>query len=161
MSLERYLRDEGGFRKYVELMEEMPTAKRKTFMDAARTENALFVTEAEKYILTFDRITKLPEGELCEVFGGPGVTNSLLATAIASVPDAGVREHLLKHVPRRAVALVSQELKEFPEPKPFDVAASRLQLIKLTRELEKAGKLESIAIPRFRKEHFAGVKKAA
>ena len=39
-------------------------------------------------------------------------------------------------------------------PKPFDVGGARLNLIKKARELEKAGRLDSMAIPRFGKGYF-------
>lgn len=154
MALDRYIKDDEGFRAYVELMESTPTGKRKTLMDAARRECAPFVDAAEKYLFTFERITNLPGMELTEVLGAAGLKLTHLAIAINSVTDAALREKLIKHVPRNLLAQLSQELEGNPEPKPFDVGGARLNLIKKARELEKAGRLESMAIPRFGKGHF-------
>ncbi len=154
MSLDRYLKDEMGFRKYIELMEGMATNKRQTMMETAKAENKLFVETAEKYLLTFDRITKLPTLELAEVLGAKGLKVEMLAVAILSVEDLGVREKLLGHVPRPLLPLLSQEMKDRPAPKPYDIGAARLQLIRTARELEKQGKLESMQIPRFDRHHF-------
>lgn len=159
MSLDRYLKDEHGFRHYVELMENMPTAKRVAMMDAAKKENAAFVEAAEKYLLTFDRVCHLPELELPEVLGVPGLKSELIAIAIVSIEDASLRERVLKLVPRNRLPAVAQDMKDNPEPKPFDVSAARLQLIRTARECEKQGKLESMLIPHFEPAHFR--KKAA
>lgn len=154
MSLDRYLKDESGFRKYVELMEGMATAKRTAMMEAAKAENKLFVETAEKYLLTFDRITKLPELELTEVLGARGLKANVLAIAILSVEDVGIREKLVQHVPRAILPALKQEMDDNPEPKPYEIGASRLQVIQKARELEKQGKLESMQIPRFDRGHF-------
>lgn len=154
MALDRYLKDEGGFRKYVELMEGMSSAKRKALMDAAKAENRVFVETAEQFIITFDRITKLPDMELTEVLGAAELKPEVIAVAIASVMDAGVREKLLKFIPRKLMPAITQELKENPEPKPYDIGASRLKLICAARELEKKGMLKSVLIPRFEKGFF-------
>ena len=73
MGLERYVGTDEGFRKYVELMESTPTKKRQQFLDLAKLENPVFAEAVVKYILTFDRITKLQEGELAEVLGAEGL----------------------------------------------------------------------------------------
>lgn len=159
MSLDRYLKDDEGFRKYVELMENTPTGKRTTLMTAARKENPTFVEAAEKYLFTFERITLLPPMELTEVLGAPGLKVEVVATAIASVADAGVKEKLLSHLPRNLLALVAQDLKDRHQPKPAEAGGARLQLIKKARELEKEGKLDSVQIPRFGNGYFQ--KKAA
>jgi flagellar motor switch protein FliG len=155
MSLERYLKDDDGFRKYVELMESTPTAKRQSLMEAARKENAAFVDAAEKCLLTFDRITRLPEMELAEVLGANDLKPEIVAVAILSVPDLGLREQLTKSIPRASANNILLELKDRGEPKPAEVGGARLQLIKKARELEKAGKLASVQMPRFRSGHFA------
>jgi len=154
MSLDRYLKDEEGFRKYVELMESMPTAKRQALMQAASRENAFFVETASKYILTFERITRLPELELTEVLGASDLKPQTIAVAINSVTDASTREKLIKHIPRNQMPAILQEISETQDPKPFDIGSARLQMIKKTRELEKEGKLESVQIPRFARGHF-------
>jgi flagellar motor switch protein FliG len=154
MSLDRYVRDDEGFRKYVELMEEMPTAKRGSMMEAAKKENPFFVETAAKYILTFERITNLPDLELTEVLGAPGLKPEVIAVGIVSVTDAEVRTKLLKHIPRNLASPVAQEMKDKPEPKAYDIGAARLQIIKKARELEKKGKLDSVQIPRFGHNYF-------
>lgn len=159
MSLDRYLKDDDGFRKYVELMENTPTGKRTLLMNAARKENPEFVLTAEKYLFTFERVTLLPPMELTEVLGATGLKVEVIATAIASVADAAVKEKLLGNLPRNILALVAQDLKDRREPKPTEAGGARLQLIKKARELEKEGKLDSMQIPRFGQGHFQ--KKAA
>jgi flagellar motor switch protein FliG len=154
MALDRYLKDDQGFRAYVELMESTASAKRKTLMDAARRECAEFVDAAEKYLFTFERITQLPSLELTEVLGASGIKVEALAVAINSVAEAAVREKLIRHVPRNLLAQLHQELESNPVPKPADIGGARLQLIKKARELEKQGRLDSMAIPRFGKSHF-------
>lgn len=154
MSIDRYVKDEKGFRKYVELMETMPTAKRQSMMAAAKSEHPLFVETAEKYVISFDRICRLPDMELTEVLASPQLKPELIATAILSLEDAGLREKMLAQLPRNRLLLVNNELKDAQPPKPFDIGAARLQKIQTTRELEKAGKLESLQIPHFSRDHF-------
>ena len=149
MSVERYAKDDDGFRKYVELMETTPTKKRQKFLDAAKAENEKFATTVEKYILTFDRITKLPEMELAEVLGADGLKPEAIANAISSVPDAAERERLVKMIPRKYAPQIQLQMKDFPNPKPEQIGASRLQVIQMARELEKSGKLKSVQIPFF------------
>jgi len=154
MSLDRYLRDDEGFRKYVELIECMPLGKRQKFLEAAKPENPMFVAEAQKYIFTFERITRLPSLELTEVLGAIGLKPETIATAVASIEDESIKEMMLKHIPRNLLASVVQQLKEYPVPQPYDVGSARLQLIKKARELEKIGRLESMQIPHFSRDHF-------
>ena len=135
MSLERYLKDDQGFRKYVELLESTPPKKRQTLADLARKENALFVETAEKYLLTFDRITKLPEMELTEVLGAEGLKTEILAVAISTAEHPELKERLLQNLPRNLTAPVQLALKELPVPKPADIGAARLQLILKALEL--------------------------
>ena len=158
MALDRYLKDEHGFRKYVELMESMPTSKREAMMSAAKAEHPLFVETAEKYVISFDRICRLPGMELTELLASPALKPEVIATAILSLEDTGLREKLLAQIPRNRQLLVNNELKDAPPPKPYDVGAARLTMIQATRALEKAGKLESLQIPHFSRDHF---KKAA
>lgn len=154
MAIDRYLANVDGFRKYVELLETTPLKKRQTFIDAAKTENPFFVETAEKYMITFERITKLPEMELAEVFGAEGLKSENIATAILSIEDAVLRELIIKAVPRKQVTEIQLYMKEFPVPKPADIGSSRLALILKARELEKLGKLKSIQIPRFGEGYF-------
>jgi len=155
MSLDRYLRDDNGFRKYVELMETTPTAKRRTLMDAARKENAVFVEAAEKFILTFERITQLPEMELAEVLGSAGLKPEVVAIAILSVSDTGARERMTNCIPRNMATPILLELKGRGEPKPTEIGSARLQLIQRARELERSGKLKSIQLPHFSLDYFS------
>ncbi len=154
MSIDRYVKDEHGFRKYVELMETMPTAKRQSMMSAAKAENPLFVETAEKYVITFDRICRLPDMELTELLSSTELKPEEIATAVLSLEDEGLKANILKQLPRNRSLLVNNELKDAPPPKPFDIGAARLKFIQQTRELEKAGKLESLQIPRFNRDHF-------
>ncbi len=159
MGIDRYSRDDDGFRKYVELVENMPAAKRQTFLDSARAENATFVEAIEKYIMTFDRITRLPDMEIAEVLGCEKLKPESIATAIASVVDEGIKQKLVTSIPRKISPQILMILKENPQPKPYDTGAARLQLIQAARELEKMGKLKSLLIPRFGDGFFR--KKAA
>lgn len=159
MGLERYLKDEHGLRKYVELLESTPTKKRQTLIEASRAENPAFVAAAEKYLLTFDAITRLPDMEVTEVLGASGLKTTVIAIAIASVEDAAAKERLISLIPRNLAPAVVQDLKDNPAPKPMDIGGARLQLIKKARELESKGRLESVQIPHFGRDHFQ--KKAA
>lgn len=159
MSLERYLRDDKGFRKYVVLMETTAPAKRKTLMDAGRAENALFVETAEKYIITFEKITKLPDMELTELLGAPGLSVEAISTALMSVADLGHRERLVGLVPRKILPAVANDMKINTEPKPQAIGNARFQFIQKARELEEAGLLKSFQIPKFERDFFT--KKAA
>ncbi len=154
MSLERYLKSDEGFRKYVELLESMPATKRKALLDSAKSENPLFVETAEKYILTIERITRLPELELTEVLGAPGLKPEIVSIVICSVTDPAVKENLIHNVPRNLIFKVIQGMKDNPAPEPYDIGSARLQLITAARALEKRGKLESVQIPRFERGFF-------
>lgn len=154
MGLERYVATDEGFRKYVELMETTPTGKRQKFLELAKAENPLFTETAVKYLLTFERITKLQEGELAEVLGAEGLKPEVIANAIGSVDDPQVKENMIRVVPRKIMAAVQLQLRDFPVPKPNDAGAARLQLIQTARALERDGKLKSVAIPRFGDGHF-------
>ena len=154
MAIERYVNNDEGFRKYVELMETTPPKKRQEFLTAAKAENPLFAENVEKYLITFEKITKLPEMELAEVFGAEGLKAEVIANAILSVQDPGLKESLLRFVPKKLAASVSLTMKDFPEPKPPEVGAARLTMIQAARELEKAGKLKTLLIPRFGEGYF-------
>ena len=93
--------------------------------------------------------------ELAEVLGANDLKPEIVAVAILSVPDLGLREQLTKSIPRASANNILLELKDRGEPKPAEVGGARLQLIKKARELEKAGKLASVQMPRFRSGHFA------
>jgi flagellar motor switch protein FliG len=159
MGVDRYSRDDEGFRKYVELIESTPTAKRQTFIDSAKAENPQFAEAAEKYMLTFERIVNLPEMEITEVFAAPELKADMIAVAICSVEDAGVKEKLTKHIPRTIAPRVHIEMKENPKPKAYDIGGARLKIIMAARDLEKRGKLKSMQIPKFGAGYFR--KKAA
>jgi flagellar motor switch protein FliG len=160
MSLERYLKTEDGYRKYVELLESTPSAKRKTLLDSAKTENLLFAETAEKYILTVDRITHLPEMELTEVLGASSLTPAAVGVVLCSVEDTALREKLVAGLPRALSAKVILGMKENPTPEPSEVGSARLKFIKAARELEKQGKLDSVQIPRFTPGFFTSPKAA-
>ncbi len=147
MALDRYIRDDDGFRKYLELLEGTPTQKRQALLENARAENPVFAAEAEKYLITFEKICRLPELELTEVLGS--LKPEHLAVGIASAEDAGLKEKLVTMVPRDLAPAVGRLLKENPTPKPYDVGGARLKWILAARGLEKSGKLKSIHVPQF------------
>lgn len=149
MGIERYSGTDAGFRQYVELLETTPPKKRQEFLDAAKKENAAFAENIEKFIITFEKITKLPEMELAEVFGATGLKAEFMANAILSVQDSSVKDLLVKFVPRKMAAEVMLLMKDFPSPKPPEVGAARLAMIQTARKLEKEGKLKTLLIPRF------------
>lgn len=154
MGIDRYTKDDEGFRKYLELIESTPSAKRKAFLDSAKVENPKFAEAAEKYLLTFERILALPDLELTEVFGSRELKAAELAVGIASVEDVGIQEKIVKMVPRELSAAVLRLLKEDPNPKPYAVGIARLKIIQASRSLEKRGKLKSVQVPRFGAGYF-------
>lgn len=147
MALDRYIRDDDGFRKYLELIESTPTQKRAALLESARAENPVFAAEAEKYLITFEKICLLSDLELTEVLGS--IKPEFLAIGIASTEDAGIKAKLLGMIPRDLSPQVGRLLKENPTPKPYDVGGARLKWIQAARALEKAGKLKSIHVPQF------------
>ena len=155
MGVDRYSKDDEGFRKYVELLESTPTAKRKTFLDAAKAENPKFAEAAEKYVLTFERIMNLPDLELTEVLGAPGLKPEHLAIAILSVEDLNLRAKLLNMLPRELAPKVQVVVKDGPKLEPYNIGGARLQIIQAARGLEKRGMLKSVQIPRFGVGHFS------
>ncbi len=159
MGVDRYIRDDEGFRKYIELIESTPTAKRQAFIDSAKAENPKFAEAAEKYMLTFERIINLPELELTEVFAAPELKPIEIAVAICSVEDMGIKEKITRFVPRAIAPKVHSEMKENPKPKTYDIGGARLKIILAARELEKRGKLKSVQVPKFGAGYFR--KKAA
>lgn len=155
MSIDRYTRDDEGFRKYLELLESTPTAKRQKFIASARAENPAFVDAIEKYLLTFERITKLPDMELTELLGDPGLKVEVVSAALCSVSDAAAKERMVQNLPRDLAPKVLMQMKEFPDPSPQEAGGSRLKVIQMARELEKNGKLKSVQIPHFGVGHFS------
>lgn len=155
MSLDRYLKDEAGFRRYVELMESTPTGKRQQIMATAKQENPLFVETAEKHILTFERILQLPALELTEVLGEKTLKAEALAVAILSITDPSQRQRVVDGIPRNISAAILLEMKDRPPPQAPEIGSARLQLIKKARELESRGKLKSVQLPKFAVGHFA------
>jgi flagellar motor switch protein FliG len=154
MSLERYLKDENGLRKYVQLMETTPPTKRKTLMDAGRAENSLFVETAEQYIITFEKITRLPEMELTEVLGDTGLKIDAVAAALLSIADTALREKLVALIPKKTMPFVVKQMQERPDPKLNEIGQARLAFIQKARELESEGKLKSLQLPLFPRDHF-------
>jgi hypothetical protein len=159
MAIDRYLANDKGFRKYVELLETTPSRKRQQFLDAALKENRQFAEAAQACIITFERITKLPEMEIAEVMGAPGLKPEVMAAAILSVEDLGVQANLVKAIPRKIVGLVQAAMKDFPFPQPNEVGAARLAFIEAARALERQGLLVSFLIPRFGDGYFRSKRK--
>ena len=154
MGVDRYTKDDEGFRKYLELIESTPTQKRNNFLENARSENPIFGAAAEKYIITFEKILALSELELTEVFGAKELKPTELATGIASIDDVGIKEKVTKMIPREMQPAVIQLLKENPNPKAYDIGGARLKIIQAARSLEKRGKLKSIQVPQFGAGYF-------
>jgi len=154
MAIDRYLANDEGFRKYVELLETTPPRKRQEFIDAAKLENPRFAEAVQSCIITFERITKLPEMEVAEVLSAPGLKPEMIATAIISVEDQALRASLVKAIPRKQAGLVQASMKDFPDPKPNEIGAARLAFIQAARALERKGVLASFLMPRFGDGHF-------
>lgn len=161
MSIERYLKDDLSFRKYVELMETTPTAKRQKFIEAAKQENAAFAGAVEKYLITFTALLSLPEMEQAEVFGSEELKPEVIANAISSVTDSAIKEKLSKMIPKKFALQIQMQMKDNPSPKPDQIGAARLQVIQQARKLEKEGKLKSLQIPQFGNGYFTKPSKAA
>lgn len=154
MGVDRYSKDDEGFRKYVELIESTPVNKRKDLLESARGENPIFADAVEKHMLTFDRIIRLPPLEVTEVFSAVELKPEIIAVAICSVEDAELKERLIQSLPRKIAVAVHQEIKLDPAPEAFKVGGARLQVIQAARSLEKVGKLKSVQIPRFGAGYF-------
>lgn len=153
MGIERYNKDDEGFRKYVELLESTPVGKREKFLEAARAENEEFARAAERAVLTFERITRLPELELTEVFGASGLKIEALCVALLSLDEA-LRERMMACVPRTVLPKLQLWMKDNPRIDQAAVGSAKLQIIQMARSLEKDGKLKTVALPRFGVGHF-------
>lgn len=154
MGIERYLKMADGFRKYVELLETIPTSKRETLLTSAREENPEFAETVEKYVITFERIARLPETELAEILQSPSLKSQVIAIGIASVTDQAQKDKLLKTLPRTLLPQVNRDLTDNPTPSASDITGARLKWIMAARELEKQKKLPSIQMPLFNEGHF-------
>ena len=138
----RYKRDEGGFRKLVELLESTPESRRQKMIELGMAEDPWFTKKALEYMYSFKDILALQDVELAEVLDKAPPRISALAIGKA---DDTVKKRFL----RNSKARIAAEMKSYFDTDVPDRerAGAQMKMITVARDLERVGKVRSKRIP--------------
>ncbi len=138
----RFKKSPDGFRQLVELLESTPMSRRQKMIDVGMAEDADYTRRAMEYILTFEDVLKLPEGELAEVCNA--AQGRTLAMAIAQQPKEVQDRFVRCCKPAKGV-----EVKDFLGSKIElrEIGGAQLKLVEVTRSEERKGHVKTKRIP--------------
>ena len=138
----RFKRDPDGFRALVELLESTPASRRQKMIDVGMDEDRAYTEKALEYVLTFEDILNLPEGELAELTAAAPARS--ISTAVASLGPE-VRERFLRATPPKKMGEVRDGF-DHPVTK-AEIGGAQMKLIQVARSLEKQGHIRTKRIP--------------
>lgn len=139
----RYLRDQNGLRRLVELLETTPLKRREELIKAGAEEDPEVIALAMEYIITFRDIIDLDQMELTEVLAE--MKPKAIAFCALSVTEKQ-KQKILDSIMRQLEVEVNSYL-EFT-PSASETGQARLTAIKAARSLEAANKIGLKKIPR-------------
>lgn len=140
---DRYMRDNDGLRRLVELLETTPLKRRQQLLEAGQAENSEIIELVSQYILTFRDIIELPQEQLIEVIAE--MKPRAVAICALSV-ESPLREKILGSVMTNAQLEVNSYLDTVASP--ADIGQSRLAAIQVARSLEATDRLNLKRLPR-------------
>jgi flagellar motor switch protein FliG len=138
----RFKKSPDGFRQLVELLESTPMSRRQKMIDVGMAEDPEYTQKAMEYILTFEDILKLPDGELAEVCNA--AQGRTVAMAIAQLPPETKDRFLKCCKPPKAA-----EIRDFggTQVQLREIGGAQLKLVEVTRQMEKKGYVKTKRIP--------------
>jgi flagellar motor switch protein FliG len=142
--LTRYKKDPDGFRKFVELLETTPSARRQKMIDVSMAEDPEYTESAMKLMFVFQDVLGLPDLELAEVCAT--AQPRTIAMAISQL-NPEVRDRFIKCSKPPVAVEVRDYLSANNAAALRDVGGAQLKMIEVTRSLEKRGLIKTKRIP--------------
>ncbi len=139
----RFKKDSDGLRKLVTLLETTPSVRRQKMIDVGMVEDPEYTHRALEFIMTFEDILKMPDGELMEVLA-EAPHAKIVAYAISKAPKE-VQDRFLKCAPIQQRGDIRDFLDQ--EFGLREVGSGQLKLVSVARDLEKRGIIATKRIP--------------
>ncbi len=138
MAVETKGKDIGGIMAIVDLLNQGDREMEQTILDGISEQDPELAEEIKKRLFTFDDIVKLDDRSAQRVLREVDMRDLALSMKGAS-EDA--KNMVLKNMPKRAAAMLKEEIDFLGPVRAQDVEASQEKIVNIIRQLEDSGEI--------------------